>query len=269
MSQFKQLQRLIDILVQLRDPKEGCPWDLAQDFKSLVPFTLEETYELAEAIENNDNPETIKELGDLLFHIIFYAQIGKEKKSFDLETIAESVSDKMVFRHPHIFSDHQYANEEEFEKDWLRRKQQEKQASLKENQTLAQSLMGGVSSSLPAMTRAIKLQKKAKHIGFDWDNTQDVFAKLKQEITELEEQLEKPSHDDDKIKDELGDILFSCVNLTRHLKMDPEAVLRQANHKFSQHFKRMEQQLDFDHEKMQEMSISELQAQWQLSKKDH
>jgi len=155
MSDFKQLQRLMDIMAQLRDPDNGCPWDLEQDLKSLVPYTLEEAYELAEAIEHENEPDTVKELGDLLFHMVFYAQLGQEQGLFNLEKIAQVVSDKMIYRHPHVFSNHKYKDQQEFEKDWLKRKQMEKTTIPDE----PKSLMDDVSTSLPAITRAIKLQK--------------------------------------------------------------------------------------------------------------
>ncbi len=271
MNQFEQLQRLMDIMAQLRDPEKGCPWDLEQSFKSLVKYTLEESYELAEAIESGDDTETAKELGDLLFHLVFYAQLGKEKNIFDLEKIAQLVSDKMIFRHPHVFSDHQYASQQEFEKDWLRRKQVEKKKAL--NTDVPQSLMEGISTSLPAVTRALKIQQQAAHIGFDWDNITAVMAKLKEEIQELEQEIaysckQTPQNSKNKmaIADELGDIFFSCVNLSRHLKQDPETVLRQANFKFSQRFKKLEQRFQFDHEKMEKAPIQELEKVWQKIK---
>ena len=261
MSEFKQLKRLMDIMAQLRDPDNGCPWDLEQDLKSLVPYTLEEAYELAEAIEHNNDSETVKELGDLLFHLVFYAQLGKEKQLFDLEKIAQVVSDKMVYRHPHVFSDHQYENQQEFERDWLKRKQSAKNTTTSD---LPVSLMDDVSTSLPAMTRAIKLQKKAAHIGFDWDNPKDVLSKLKEEIHELEQVLENEQENINisRITDELGVVLFSCINLSRHFKLDPEAIVRQANGKFSDRFRKMEEQFTFDHERMEKEPISSLEAVW-------
>jgi nucleoside triphosphate diphosphatase len=269
MNDFKQLKRLMDIMAQLRDPDNGCPWDLEQDLKSLVPYTLEEAYELAEAIENENESETVKELGDLLFHLVFYAQLGNEQGLFNLERIAQTVSDKMIFRHPHVFSNHTYKNQQEFEKDWLKRKQSEKkQAQLSKDNTvkptLPVSLMDDVSTSLPAMTRSTKLQKKAAHIGFDWNNPKDVLNKLKEEIKELEQEIEhvRENNDLSRIKDELGDVLFSCINLSRHCKLDPETILRQANTKFSERFRKMEEQYKYDHDKMEKASMNELEQIW-------
>jgi nucleoside triphosphate diphosphatase len=269
MSDFTQLQRLIDIMAQLRDPDNGCPWDLEQNLKSLIPYTIEETYELAEAIEKEDTIDTVKELGDLLFHLVFYAQLGKEQELFDFEKIAQLVSDKMIFRHPHVFSDHEYGSREEFEKDWIKRKQEEIALSSKQkyNKAMPQSLMENVSTSLPAMTRAVKLQKQAAHIGFDWDNKTDVLNKLKEEIRELEQVLnEDQVNDINRVKDELGDIFFSCINLSRHLQLEPETVLRHANKKFSERFRKMESQFQYDHDEMERCQIDDLEKIWKNNK---
>lgn len=281
---MQHLQRLLDIMALLRDPQHGCPWDLKQDYKSLVPYTLEEAYEVAEAIELGNMDEVKKELGDLLFQVVFYAQLAKEEGLFDFEDIAAAIADKMISRHPHVFADHQYENEEAFLKAWEEQKQFEKKQTGKDAQTEAQieeshplSLMDDISRILPAMTRAVKIQKKMTHIGFDWDSAEDVVPIIRQELDEFEEALRnyKRGHNTEsvslekKVEEELGDVLFSCVNLARKLKLDPEQVLRSGNHKFSQRFRRLENHYQHNRQQMEDASIEQLEQVWQAIKKQN
>ena len=278
---MQQLTRLLDIMSTLRDPENGCPWDLRQDYKSLVPYTLEEAYEVAEAIELGDMDEVKKELGDLLFQVVFYAQLAKEEGLFDFNDIAGGIADKMVSRHPHVFSDHQYENEEAFLKAWEEQKEVEKkQAQQGKSGQLSTpeenvSLMDGISKILPAMTRAVKIQKKATHIGFDWENPEDVLPKISEELDELSAELsaelrlsnlKSSEQANERIEEELGDVLFTCVNLARKLKIDPEKALRMSNHKFTQRFKKMEQHYQFDRQQMEQASIEQLEHVWQSVK---
>ncbi len=273
---MQQLTRLLDVMSKLRDPVNGCPWDLEQDYKSLVPYTLEEAYEVAEAIELEDMVEVKKELGDLLFQVVFYAQIAKEEGLFDFEEVAGGIADKMVERHPHVFSDHQYENEAEFLKAWEEQKEQEKKQAQMEKENWASedvqlcdepvSLMDGISKILPATTRAVKIQKKAAQVGFDWDIAEEVIAVISEEIKELSVELNKVDPEHERIEDELGDVLFSCVNLARKLKIDPEKALRMSNHKFSQRFRKMEQSFQFNREKMEQASFDEMNEIWQSAK---
>ncbi|MCP3850301.1 MAG: nucleoside triphosphate pyrophosphohydrolase [Gammaproteobacteria bacterium] len=273
---MQQLTRLLDVMSKLRDPVNGCPWDLEQDYKSLVPYTLEEAYEVAEAIELEDMVEVKKELGDLLFQVVFYAQIAKEEGLFDFEEVAGGIADKMVERHPHVFSDHQYENEAEFLKAWEEQKEQEKKQAQMEKENRASedvqlcdepvSLMDGISKILPATTRAVKIQKKAAQVGFDWDIAEEVIPVISEEIKELSVELNKADPEHERIEDELGDVLFSCVNLARKLKIDPEKALRMSNHKFSQRFRKMEQSFQFNREKMEQASFDEMNETWQSAK---
>jgi len=234
-KEHPQLNRLLDIMARLRDPQKGCPWDLKQNFNTLIPYTIEECYEVAEAIENGDMLDVKAELGDLLFQIVFYAQLAKENGSFDFEAVAEAISDKMEHRHPHVFADHQYASQEEFEKDWQQRKEKENQEKEKQEQVQSppKSLMADISHTLPAMTRAVKIQKRAAHIDFDWTEANHVLEKIKEEIAELEEAMQS-AEPIGRVEEELGDLLFSCTNLSRKLKLDPETALRKNNQKFIQ-----------------------------------
>ena len=286
---MQQLTRLLDIMSALRDPQSGCPWDLKQDYKSLVPYTLEEAYEVAEAIELGDMLEVKKELGDLLFQVVFYAQLAKEDGIFDFEDIARAIADKMVSRHPHVFSDHQYESEEAFLKAWEEQKEVEKRQASDEKspgddkKDKPESLMDGISKILPAMTRAVKIQKRVAHVGFDWDNAGEILPIIKGELEELEQEMttyeNMISSTDDSVNNknainknmemmeqELGDVLFSCVNLARKLKIDPEKALRMSNHKFTERFRKLEQHYQHDRVKMEQASIEEMESVWQAVK---
>ncbi|MCW8928676.1 MAG: nucleoside triphosphate pyrophosphohydrolase [Gammaproteobacteria bacterium] len=272
---MQQLTRLLDIMSKLRDPENGCPWDLKQDYKSLVPYTLEEAYEVAEAIELGDMNEVKKELGDLLFQVVFYAQLAKEEGLFDFDEIAGGIADKMVSRHPHVFSDHQYESEDAFLKAWEEQKEvekaQEKMSKSEEHSEHFQSpenvsLMDGISKILPAMTRAVKIQKKATQVGFDWESAEHVLPVISEEIEELSTELKESERSLDRIEDELGDVLFSCVNLARKLKLDPEKALRMSNYKFSQRFRKMEQYYQSDRQQMEKASLEQMEQVWQSVK---
>ncbi len=288
---MQHLQRLLDIMSDLRDPDTGCPWDLKQNYKSLVPYTLEEAYEVAEAIEQGDKDEIKKELGDLLFQVVFYAQLAKEEGLFDFDDIAAAIADKMVRRHPHVFSDHQYENEAAFLKAWEEQKELENQQARAEKGGTAEpeqapSLMDNISKILPAMTRAVKIQKRIAQVGFDWDTAEEVLPIIQGELQELQdeiiqyEQLQKKSsgfvpeqqselkaRQFERMQEEMGDVLFTCVNLARKLDIDPEKALRVSNHKFSQRFRKMEQFYNYDRQRMEQASIEELEAVWQQVKK--
>ncbi len=297
---MQHIQRLLEIMSRLRDPQQGCPWDLKQNYKSLVPYTLEEAYEVAEAIEIGDMDEVKKELGDLLFQVVFYAQLAKEEGLFEFEDIAAAIADKMVSRHPHVFSNHQYENEEAFLKAWEEQKLLEKKQVNAQSKAQQQShadkpapdkptpdklcsLMDDISPVLPAMTRAVKIQKKATHIGFDWDSAEDVVPIIKQELVEFEQALknyqqehntevfsvEKKVEEKNRVEEELGDILFSCVNLARKLKLDPEQALRSSNHKFSQRFRKLEKHYQHNKQQMEDASIEQLEQVWQTIKKQN
>ncbi len=279
---MQQLIRLLDIMSALRDPDSGCPWDLKQDYASLVPYTLEEAYEVAEAIEMGDMDEVKKELGDLLFQVVFYAQLAREDGLFNFDDIAGAISDKMVSRHPHVFSDHQYENEADFLKAWEEQKEVEKQQSRNEQfqpgkETV--SLMDGISKILPAMTRAVKIQKKATQVGFDWDCAEDILPKIVEEIDELAVEMKNYELNSaegsntttakgsiENIEEELGDVLFSCVNLARKLNIDPEKALRMSNHKFSQRFRKLEAHYKNDRLKMEQASLEHMENVWQSIK---
>lgn len=230
------IDKLLTIMSQLRDPKTGCPWDLQQTYKSLTRYTLEEAYEMVETIEHDRLDELPGELGDLLFQVVFYAQLGKEQNQFDFNDVVNAISEKLIRRHPHVFAGEQITDAEQQTRAWEQHKARER-----EQNSSQQYFLDGISTALPALTRAIKLQKRAAQVDFDWPDSTGVMDKIYEELDEVKQALQ--NSDQVNLAEELGDVLFSCVNLVRHCQQDPETVLRAANDRFQQRFNRMEQQL--------------------------
>jgi ATP diphosphatase len=270
------IDRLIVIMTMLRDKQHGCPWDLEQSIKSLLPYTLEEVYEVADAIENNDLVELEDELGDLLFQVIFYAQIAKEQGAFDFQDIAAAISSKLLRRHPHVFPDGdmkkfgipQNISADQVVVNWeaikeVEREEKRKKGGKKASQQL-ESLLDDVPRALPAMERARKLQKRAAQVGFDWAGIGPVLEKLKEEVQEFEEAL--AGGDAERMSDELGDVLFAAVNLARHSKIEPEVALRSANRRFEVRFKWIEVALTAKGRSLKEASLEELDMLWDEAK---
>ena len=256
------IEQLLDIMRRLRDPQSGCPWDRAQTYRTLVPHTLEEAYEVADAIEQNDFEHLPDELGDLLFQVVFYAQIGQEEGRFDFEKVAQNISDKLVRRHPHVFADVQIESAEEQTLAWEEHKRQERDRKATNGKS---STLEGVSLALPALVRAAKLQRRAARVGFDWPEIEGVIAKVREELSELEAELQANATPE-SLAEELGDLLFSCVNLARHLNIEPEAALRTANLKFEQRFRHIEVELQakggLEHATLQDMDTA-----WEAAKR--
>ncbi len=270
------IEKLIAIMTMLRDKKHGCPWDLEQTISSLLPYTLEEVYEVADAIENNDLVELEDELGDLLFQVIFYAQIASEHGAFDFQDIATAISNKLVRRHPHVFPNGdigQFGVEQEISAEQVvvnweaikeaEREEKSSRAGKKANLE-AVSLLDDVPRALPAIERARKLQKRAAQLGFDWAEISPVLDKLKEEILEFEEAL--ALGDVEKISDELGDVLFATVNLARHSNVEPEVALRSANRRFENRFKWIESALYSQGKALQDANLQELDTLWNQAK---
>jgi len=254
------MDKLRWIMAQLRDPITGCPWDLKQDFKSIVPHTLEEAYEVADAIEQGDFKELEKELGDLLFQVVFYAQLGQEKKQLDFDSILAAICEKLIRRHPHVFSDTSLATEQEIKANWENEKAKERSDK---NNDQALSVLADIPNALPALSQANKIQKRCAHVGFDWHSIDDVFAKVEEEVQEVKEQL----HGDPKLLvEELGDLMFAVVNVCRHAKQDPDTVLRAANKKFTKRFQAVEQKVNETGKPIQEHELDSLEAFWQRVK---
>lgn len=256
-----QLEELLEIMARLRDPDTGCPWDKKQSYASVVPSTIEEAYEVADTIERGDLQHLKEELGDLLFQVVFYSQLGKEDGLFDFNSVVAALSSKLVERHPHVFIDTagEVLEETAIKGNWEARKSKERAAKG------LNSVLADVPLGLPSMTRAQKLQKRAANVGFDWPNTQSVMGKVEEEKAELEEAL--LDQNPDAIEEELGDLMFCLVNLSRHLKLDAESVLRKANQKFERRFCDVEASVNQSEQSWSDHSPSQLEEYWQQAKR--
>lgn len=253
------LDDLLGIMQKLRDPESGCPWDVEQDFTTIAPYTVEEAYEVADAIDRADYADLCQELGDLLFQVVFHAQMAREAGSFAFDDVVQAICDKLIRRHPHVFAG-QVVAKEDLSDQWERFKQQERS-----NKSNTESLLADIPSALPALTRASKLQKRAAKAGFDWPDIQPVLDKIDEELQELQDELNPPVVHE-RVEMELGDLLFSCVNLARHLKIDPEWSLRKANQRFEARFGYIEQQLKQRQRRIEDATLDELDALWEQAK---
>lgn len=230
---MSNIEKLLSIMRDLRNPDTGCPWDLEQRFETIVPHTLEEAYEVAEAIENGDLNELRDELGDLLFQVVFYTRLGEEQGAFDFNQVVDGIVEKLVRRHPHVFGDATVTDAAAQTQAWERQKAEER-ARKHGKGTLA-----GIATTLPAITRAMKLQKRAARVGFDWPDISPIYDKVREELGELKEEVDQGGSQA-RIEEEMGDLIFACTNLARHAKVDPETALRRSNRKFERRFARME-----------------------------
>lgn len=251
-NQLEAFNRLLDIMDELR---EKCPWDKKQTLESLRHLTIEETYELGDAILDNDLQEIKKELGDLLLHIVFYSKIGSETNDFDIADVANSICDKLIDRHPHIYGDVVVEDEEEVKRNWEKLK-------LKEGR---KSVLEGVPKSLPALVKASRIQDKVKGVGFDWEESHQVWDKVQEELNELQEEVKVG--DQDKMEAEFGDVLFSMINYARFLKINPEDALERTNKKFIKRFKYLESKAGELGKDLSEMSLAEMDVFWEEAKR--
>ncbi len=256
---MENLLRLLNIMQKLRDPEDGCPWDLQQTFASIVPYTIEEVYEVADAIDNQDFVQLKDELGDLLLQLVYYTQMAREQNLFDLEDIAATICDKLMRRHPHVF-DKQCVDEN---KSWEKIKQQERSEKAG---TSSVSLLDDIPSSMPQLLRAKKIQKRAASVGFDWQEIAEVIEKVEEELNELKEVI-NTDNKQDALEEELGDLLFSVVNLSRHINVNAENALRKGNKKFIKRFQYLEKRIRHEGKELADCSIEELEQFWQLAKK--
>jgi XTP/dITP diphosphohydrolase len=250
-EQLAAFNRLLDIMDELR---EKCPWDKKQTLESLRHLTIEETYELADAILDNDLTEIKNELGDVLLHIVFYAKIGSEKKAFDMADVANSISDKLIHRHPHIYGDVKVENEADVKRNW-------EQLKLKEGKT---SVLEGVPKSLPAVVKASRIQEKVAGVGFDWEKPEQVWEKVQEELSELNEEI-KLNHTEN-IEKEFGDVLFSMINYARFIGVNPENALEKTNKKFINRFQYLEKEAKKEGKELSDMSLVEMDVYWEKSK---
>ena len=254
---MKPIQELIDIMTALRDPDTGCPWDREQTMESIIPHSLEEIYELVDAIEQ-DNAEGIRdELGDLLFHIIFYSQMAAEAGSFDFTDVVNGVCEKLKRRHPHVFAGQQLDSVEDVKSNWRKMKREERGGDY----------LGDVARALPAMSRAEKLQKRAAEAGFDWDDPAPVLAKVEEEIGELKQAMAQ-AETKTRLQGELGDVFFAAINLARRLDINPETALRESNNKFEQRFRYIQTKLEEAGEDLESATMARMDELWEQAKGD-
>jgi ATP diphosphatase len=260
MTPSRDLRRLLEIMAALRTPGTGCPWDLEQDFATIAPYTIEEAYEVADAIARGDLAELRDELGDLLLQVVFHARLAEEQGAFDFGGVVEAITAKMIRRHPHVFGEARNLTPDQVKALWG-----EIKASERRGKPVPQGALSGVPVSMPALTRALKLQEKAGKVGFDWNDARAVLAKIREEIDEVEAELDSGRHD--LAEAELGDLMFVVVNLARHLKADPEAALRGANAKFERRFAHIEAALGAAGRKPEQATLAEMDALWDEAKR--
>ena len=254
----EEINNLLQTFKKLRDPSQGCPWDKEQDFKSIASCSIEEAYEVADAIEREDFNDLKEELGDLFFQIIFHSGMAEEKKLFNFEEVVKELNDKLIRRHPHVFDKKQEMSASESLEIWEKEKKKER-----EKKNLI-SLMDDIPKNLPSLTRAKKIQKRAKSVGFDWQNENDVIRKIDEEIDELKKA--KVSQKKEEISEEIGDLFFTLVNLSRHYNLEPEDIIRKANLKFETRFRKMEDEANKTKVNLEDLEINELETLWQKIK---
>ncbi|MEQ4674477.1 nucleoside triphosphate pyrophosphohydrolase [Providencia vermicola] len=255
-QQNHQIERLLSIMAQLRDPQTGCPWDKVQTFKTIAPYTLEETYEVLDAIEREDFSDLKGELGDLLFQVVFYAQMANEKSLFDFNDICQAVSDKLEHRHPHIFDTNNQLSSSEVIEGWEKRKAKER---AEKSQF---SVLDDIPNSLPALMKAYKIQKRCASVGFDWDTLGPVVGKVHEELEEVMEEATQVVVEQKRLEEEIGDLLFATVNLSRHLGHKPEIALQKACNKFERRFRQIEKSLSESGKSVEGATLEEMEALW-------
>jgi len=267
MKPSRDIGRLLEIMAALRTPGTGCPWDLEQDFSTIAPYTLEEAYEVADAIARGDLANLREELGDLLLQVVFHARMAQEQGAFDFGGVVEAITEKLIRRHPHVFGEARGLSPKEVEGLWERIKAEEKtECAARGGSPQKIGALAGVPVAMTALTRALKLQDKAGKVGFDWNDPLAVLSKIREECDEIEAEI--ASGDRDKAAAEVGDLLFAVVNLARHLDADPEATLRAANQKFSRRFASIEQALAAEGKRPQDSTLAEMDALWDAAKAD-
>ncbi|MGR8981040.1 MAG: nucleoside triphosphate pyrophosphohydrolase [Gammaproteobacteria bacterium] len=260
---LKNTQNLLDIMSRLRDPDHGCAWDVKQDFKTLIPYVIEEAYEVVDAIERNDIGDLRSELGDLLLQVVFHAQIADERGLFNFEQVSQSICEKLVRRHPHVFADAVFATDEERHRAWEEAKAEER--SEKDKSPEPASVLAGVARSLPALLECEKIQDRAAHHGFDWPEALPVFDKVMEELEEVKEAWK--SGDQAHIREEIGDLLLVVVNLARHLNVNSERALKESTQKFSRRFQYIEEQVAASGRSLTDCGLDELDAFWHEAKR--
>lgn len=263
----KSIDDLVAIMAALRTPGSGCPWDLEQSFETIAPYTIEEAYEVADAIERGDRDALKDELGDLLLQVVYHARMAEEEGAFAFPDVVAAICEKMVRRHPHVFGDMKVSSANEFTGLWERIKAEEKAEKL-EVGAMRQGALNGVPPAMPALVRAVKLQNKAARVGFDWPDRAPVLSKLHEELNEFETELHRDEASQERLQEEFGDLLFVLANLARHLGFDPEDALRGCNAKFVRRFERIEELLAAEGRAAQDCDLEELDALWDRAKSE-
>ena len=258
------IDRLLQVMKRLRDPEHGCPWDKEQSFATIAPYTIEEAYEVADAIAREDWPDLKGELGDLLFQVVFYAQMASEQQWYDFDAIAHAMADKLERRHPHVFAEGEYQSHEQLHQDWEKRKAAEREQRAQSRQQQTVSLMDDIPLALPALMRAQKIQKRAASVGFDWSNVEGVVDKIHEELTELKQAIANQSTSE--MEDELGDLLYSVVNLSRHLHIKAETALAKSSDKFVKRFRSMESYAASESLVLNHATAMDWERWWQTAK---
>ena len=265
MKPSRDMARLLEIMAELRTPGTGCPWDLEQTFRTIAPYTLEEAYEVADAVARDDLADLREELGDLLLQVVFHARMAEEQRAFDFGDVVEAITSKLIRRHPHVFGETRGLSPKEVEGLWDRIKAEEKaEKAARHGPERAEGALAGVPVALPALTRALKLQAKAGKVGFDWNDPLAVLSKIREECDEIEAEIAAGRRG--QAAAEVGDLLFAVVNLARHLDIDPEATLRAANHKFERRFAAIEQALAMRGKRPEDSTLAEMDALWDDAK---
>lgn len=262
MSHTYSMQDLLALMQQLRDPENGCPWDKKQTLQSLTAYTIEEAYEVVDSIEQNDLSGLKSELGDLLFQVVFYAQLAQEQGLFNFQDVVSTISEKLVRRHPHVFAGKEFTDSAAVSANWEAEKAKERQ----EKDAQATSILDDIPHNLPALMRANKIQKRCATVGFDWHELPPVIEKIHEELDEVMAEINRADYDKAALGEELGDLLFANVNLVRHLGFEPEKILRAGNHKFERRFRAVEHIIQSQGRSVKECSLDELEAVWQQVK---
>lgn len=268
MTPSRDIGRLLEIMAALRTPVTGCPWDLEQDFASIAPYTVEEAYEVADAIERGDLDDLREELGDLLLQVVFHARMAEEQGAFAFGDVVQAITEKLVRRHPHVFGEARDLSSDEVKAVWARIKAEERQlkAARRPPTPVRESVLDGVPRNMPALARAEKLQSKAARVGFDWTNAADVIAKIREELDEVEQAV--AAGEKAAVREEIGDLVFAVANLARHLGVDPETATQATNAKFTRRFNYIEQHIERTGKTLVEASLDDMEALWQEAKRD-
>lgn len=267
----RDIERLIEIMAALREPVTGCPWDIEQDFSTIAPYTVEEAYEVADAIARGNMPDLCDELGDLLLQVVYHARMGEEIGAFDFGDVVEAITRKMIRRHPHVFGSDEARSAGAAKGFWEKIKAEEKRERTLLQADIAEpvsEVLGTVSAGQPALARAVKLQQKASSVGFDWHDPRAVLDKLREEISEVEAEIDRAPRESDRIEDEIGDLLFTVANLARHLDIDPDQALRRVNAKFVWRFGQIEKSLSEAGRSLSDACLDEMEVLWNQAKAD-